>query len=116
MRSRDRLWLLLAPLLTLRQARAQPNTNAPSGGPGREAGGEVQVGAGTQGDVTTGSSGRKPGADTTQAAGRGRESDPRTASRDARGDARAADQGRDRRTTEPAAAAAGAPARPASPR
>jgi hypothetical protein len=31
----------------------------PGGGPGREQG-EVQVGAGTQGDVTTGSSGTKP--------------------------------------------------------
>jgi hypothetical protein len=61
MRQRDRLWILLAPLLELigRPARAQPNTNTPSTGPGRETGAEVQAGAGTQGDVTTGSSGAK---------------------------------------------------------
>ena len=116
MRSRDRLWLLLAPLLTLRQARAQPNTNAPSGGPGREAGGEVQVGAGTQGDVTTGSSGRKRDAATDKAAGPGRDAGARPASGNARGDAPVANKSTDRRTTEPAAAAATAPARPASPR
>jgi hypothetical protein len=61
MRQRDRLWILLAPLFDLigRPARAQPNTNTPSTGPGRETDAEVQAGAGTQGDVTTGSSGAK---------------------------------------------------------
>lgn len=65
MRNRSRLLMLLVPWWAgrPRDALAQPNTNVPSGGPGGEQG-EVQVGAGTQGDVTTGSSGTKarPGA------------------------------------------------------
>lgn len=60
MRNRSRLLLLLAPWLSSvpRDAFTQANTNVPGGGSGREQG-EVQVGAGTQGDVTTGSSGTK---------------------------------------------------------
>jgi hypothetical protein len=111
MRSRDRLWLLLAPLLTLRQAQAQPNTNVPSGSPGREAGGEVQVGAGTQGDVTTGSSGRKSGARTDKSAdksaGDARDSGARSDAPKGRGD---------RPTVAPAAPGTDASTRPASPR
>jgi hypothetical protein len=61
MRNRARLLMLLAPwsIGLRRAAHAQPNVNTPSGGPGMEQG-EVQVGAGTQGDVTTGSSGTQP--------------------------------------------------------
>lgn len=60
MRNRSRLLLLLAPWLSgvPRDGFAQANTNVPGGGSGQEQG-EVQVGAGTQGDVTTGSSGTK---------------------------------------------------------
>jgi hypothetical protein len=58
MRSRDRLWVLLAPLL-IRPAQAQPTSSTSPAGPARQSKGEVQVGAGTQGDVTTGSSGSK---------------------------------------------------------
>jgi hypothetical protein len=60
MRNRIRLLLLLAPWLpgVVREGFAQANTNVPGGGSGQDQG-EVQVGAGTQGDVTTGSSGTK---------------------------------------------------------
>lgn len=60
MRNRSRLLLLLAPWLSgvPRDGFAQANTNVPGGGSDEEQG-EVQVGAGTQGDVTTGSSGAK---------------------------------------------------------
>lgn len=79
---RTRLWLLASPLLGLApRVRAQPNTNTPSGGPGREQG-EVQVGAGTQGDVTTGSSGpqKKKGGDSKGAEAKGdpKSGDPNT--------------------------------------
>lgn len=60
---RRRILLSTLPLLggvAYRHVWAQPNVNTPSSTPGQEQGGEVQVGAGTQGDVTTGSSGTKP--------------------------------------------------------
>jgi hypothetical protein len=68
MRYRTRLRLLAAPFVAAvvaraPRARAQANTNTPTSGPNKEGTGEVQVGAGTQGDVTSGSSGpqkRKP--------------------------------------------------------
>ena len=61
MRFRARLWLLASPLLGLAPPlRGQPTSQTQAGSPhGTEAYGEVQVGAGTQGDVTTGSSGTK---------------------------------------------------------
>ncbi len=62
MRYRTRLRLFAAPLVAALfshapRSLAQANVNAPSSGPSKEGTGEVQVGAGTQGDVTTGSSG-----------------------------------------------------------
>ncbi len=62
MRYRTRLRLLAAPLVAALfshapRSIAQANTNSPTSGPSKEGTGEVQVGAGTQGDVTTGSSG-----------------------------------------------------------
>ena len=62
MRFRTRLWLLASPLLGLAPPlRGQPTSQTQTGSPpGAEGYGEVQVGAGTQGDVTTGSSGAKP--------------------------------------------------------
>lgn len=55
-----RRWLALPSLAWLPlAARAQNNSGAPSALRTVEQSGEVQVGAGTQGDVTTGASGAK---------------------------------------------------------
>ena len=61
MRPGRRLSLALVPwsIWSARSARAQPNAQtAAGGGPGRQQRAEVQAGAGTLGDVTTGSSGK----------------------------------------------------------
>lgn len=59
MRLQRRTWLIFGPLAwwMSNQARAQANSTGPSSPPAAEQSGAVQVGAGTQGDVTTGASG-----------------------------------------------------------
>jgi hypothetical protein len=93
MRSSRRLALLLMPwtLWAGRSAHAQPNSSTAAGGsPGREQTAEVQAGAGTLGDVTTGSSGKRrgggepPPADTRRSDAAGTRGDAAGASR--RGD------------------------------
>jgi hypothetical protein len=107
MRNRARLLMLLAPwsIGLRRAAHAQPNVNTPSGGPGMEQG-EVQVGAGTQGDVTTGSSGTK--AD--KGAGGGAAKKSESPAKKSEGGARNANDGAAKKPAAPAAeAAAGKP-------